>query len=114
LGPSGADSTVEGPTGPTGPSGAIENPFSSVFTITNVTEAISTDTGALQVVGGVGIGGSLFVGQWHTLWNVSTATVQTFTGTPTGAIVYINDPLYLKPIVYNGTNWTDFSGNIII
>ena len=38
------------------------SPYSSIFTITNATAASSTITGALQVVGGAGIGQSLYVG----------------------------------------------------
>jgi hypothetical protein len=43
-----------------GSGGGITSPYSSIFTITNTTSATSTITGALQVVGGVGIGGSLY------------------------------------------------------
>ncbi|NBP00975.1 MAG: hypothetical protein EBU90_12730, partial [Proteobacteria bacterium] len=42
--------------------GTVANPFSGIFTITNTTQATSTQTGALQVYGGVGIGGNLHVG----------------------------------------------------
>ena len=38
------------------------SPYSGIFTITNATAASSTITGALQVVGGAGIGQSLYVG----------------------------------------------------
>ena len=38
------------------------NGTSSTFTVTNVTSATSTNTGAFQVRGGVGIGGALYVG----------------------------------------------------
>jgi len=50
-----------------------------VLSITNVTGTTGTNTGALQVVGGVGIGGNLFVG------GVITAT--TFVGNLTGIAV---------------------------
>jgi hypothetical protein len=39
------------------------NGTSSTFTVTNITNAISTNTGAFQVRGGAGIGGSLYVGK---------------------------------------------------
>jgi hypothetical protein len=55
-GPSGA--SVTGPQGPQGPG----SPLSTQFTLTNSTQASSTSTGALQVTGGVGIGGKLYVG----------------------------------------------------
>ena len=53
---------TQGVIGFTGSTGLIANPFSGILTITNVTAASSTITGALQVAGGAGIGGSLFVG----------------------------------------------------
>lgn len=45
-----------------GGGGSVGSPFAGIFTITNTTQATSTITGALQVVGGVGVGGNLFVG----------------------------------------------------
>jgi hypothetical protein len=41
-------------------SGGLSNPYSGIFTITNTTSATSTITGALQVAGGIGIGGNLY------------------------------------------------------
>lgn len=38
------------------------SPFSGIFTVTNTSSALSTTTGALQVYGGVGIQGALWVG----------------------------------------------------
>jgi hypothetical protein len=38
----------------------------------------------------------------------------TFTGTPTGATVFVTDAAIKKPAVYNGTSWTDFSGTVVI
>jgi hypothetical protein len=49
---------VTGPQGPQGPG----SPLATVFTITNTTAATSTQTGALQVAGGAGIGGNLYIG----------------------------------------------------
>jgi len=43
-----------------GGSGGLSNPYSGIFTITNTTSATSTITGALQVAGGIGIGGNLY------------------------------------------------------
>jgi len=62
--------------------------FSGIFTITNTTAASSTSTGALQVAGGVGIGGDVYVGGTVTAtnmfigpWAVSTGSSGTsFTG----------------------------------
>ena len=38
------------------------SPYAGIFTITNTTSAISTITGALQVIGGVGVGGAAYFG----------------------------------------------------
>ena len=43
-----------------GGGGGTTSPFSGIFTITNTTQASSTVTGALQVRGGVGIGGNVY------------------------------------------------------
>ena len=64
-GPSGAQGN-QGPQGPQGPG----SPISTVFTITNTTAVTSTNSGALQVVGGVGIGGGLFIGGTMTATNI--------------------------------------------
>ena len=67
--------------------------------------ATNTNTGNLVVQGGVGIWGSVFVGKWTVPYNVSTATLKTYTGTPTGAIVFNTDNS--KPAFYNGSSWID-------
>jgi hypothetical protein len=54
--------TINGFAVSTGSSG-LSSPFSGIFTITNTTAASSTSTGALQVRGGVGIGGNLYAEQ---------------------------------------------------
>jgi len=40
----------------------LQNRISEINTFTNTTDSSSTNTGALQVVGGVGVGGDLWVG----------------------------------------------------
>ena len=67
VGPSGPDGPSgptggEGPTGPSGPDFVGGNIAGDV-NITSDTQSTSTDSGALTVVGGVGIGRNLFVGQ---------------------------------------------------
>ena len=47
-------------------------------TITSITESLSTNSGALQVRGGAGIGGNLYVGD-NTVLNKLTATITTVT-----------------------------------
>jgi hypothetical protein len=54
---------------------------SGVFTITNVTESLSTTSGALQVAGGAGIGQNLTVGG-----NVRVLATTSATSTTTGAL----------------------------
>ena len=43
-------------------SAGITNPYNGAFVLTNLTQSTSTNTGALVVAGGVGIGGNLNVG----------------------------------------------------
>ena len=57
----------------------------STFIISSIASSVSTTTGALQVVGGVGIGGALFVAGVSTFTNIAihsntTGTVSTNTG----------------------------------
>lgn len=67
----------------------VSNRFSLPVIITNTTAAISTNTGALQVAGGVGINGSLFIrgdiATTSTTFNLinSTATTVNFAGAAT-------------------------------
>jgi len=42
--------------------GAAISPYSGIFTITNITGASSTNTGAIQAVGGIGLGGGIYAG----------------------------------------------------
>jgi len=97
--------------------GTIENPFSQIFTISNATSSTSPTNGALVVSGGVGIGGtlivaqSMFTGRFFGLNNTSTSFLSSFTGTPTGAVVFHTNSG--KPAVFNGTSWTDFSGSAL-
>ena len=43
--------------------GGLASPYSGIFTITNTATSISTTTGALQVAGGVGVGGTVWAEQ---------------------------------------------------
>ena len=65
---------LTGPTGPQGPQGP-GSPLLAQFTITNTTQASSTVTGALQVAGGAGIGGKLYVGGDAVFSSTGTLTV---------------------------------------
>lgn len=71
----------------------IENPYPSIFTITNTTQASSTNTGALQVRGGVGISGNVYVGgtlnaNATSADKLSTSRNITLTGDITGAVAF--------------------------
>jgi hypothetical protein len=57
------DTGPVGPQGPQGVSGAISTTTNNLLHITDVTVSTSTNTGALTVAGGVGIGGSLYANQ---------------------------------------------------
>jgi hypothetical protein len=106
---------IQGATGPTGATGAIANPFSDIFTITNTTSATSTITGALQVVGGVGIGGDMFMGK---LLRLTVSYADPFgvmgPGDPGGHFAVADgvswDPAgkagtVSYPVFYNGSGW---------
>ena len=73
----------------------------------------STSTGAIQLAGGIGMGGSLFVGQWIVPQNSSSATIKNYIGTPTGATVFLTDAGYNKPVYWDGTKWYLMNGNAL-
>jgi len=63
--------------------------ISGIFTSTNTTDSQSTNSGALQVVGGVGIGGSLFVGGTVTSTNHIVTGSANASSTNSGALQVI-------------------------
>ena len=73
-----ASSGLVGPQGAQGPAGSISSSTTSTLFIDNITAASSTNTGALQVTGGVGIGGKLYVGNTVT---VSSSILPAVSGT---------------------------------
>jgi hypothetical protein len=77
-GPQGAASTVSGPQGPSGPSGPVFQGATDV-NISRTTQSTSTSTGALTVVGGVGIGRNLFIGERISI-NQTEERLQTLNG----------------------------------
>jgi hypothetical protein len=127
--------------GATGATGAIANPLSTIFTITNTTISSSTTTGALQVAGGVGIGGNIYASghivpgadltydlgtsstQWRSLY-VGTSTIfiggKALSVTPTGAITVDGSQSSQGPTFhayrssaqsFTNGQWTKFQGN---
>jgi hypothetical protein len=101
---------AQGIQGNQGATGAIDNPLSSIFTITNTTISTSTTTGALQVAGGVGIGGNVFINKVLSL-TVSTAAPSS----PAVGMFAVADRVNWDPAVkgsgnaypvfYNGSTW---------
>ena len=69
--------------------------------ITNTTISTSTNTGALQVVGGVGIGGALWIGSTATVANSTSATstntgaLQVYGGVGIGGALYVGTTSYI-------------------
>ena len=56
--------------------------ITGTIVIENITQSTSTNTGAFQVYGGIGIGGNIYAGgiMYSNGWAVSTNTVSTFNG----------------------------------
>jgi hypothetical protein len=71
----------------------------------NTSEATSTATGGLIIDGGFGVAKSVWVGQWLVPKNMTSATAKSFTGTPTGATIFLTGTGYNKPAYYDGTKW---------
>jgi hypothetical protein len=87
----------------------------TTFVISNITASTGTNSGALQVVGGVGIGGNLTVGGTVTGGGVRTTTTSTAPANPTvGDIWYYT----ASDVIYRYTNdgstttnfWLDITG----
>jgi hypothetical protein len=96
--------------GATGATGSIANPLSNIFTITNTTSATSTVTGALQVVGGVGVGGNAFIGNVLSLTVSAAEPIIPITGMFAVADRVNWDPASkgsgnAYPVFYDGAVW---------
>lgn len=73
-------------------SGGISGSYPGIFTITNITNSISTNTGALQVRGGAGIAGDVNIGGGLVVYGTITATQLTIQYTTiTQSIVISSD-----------------------
>ena len=81
----------------TGTSLASSTGTTSTFTIQNTTNSTSTNSGALQVWGGVGVAGNLFVG------GVITATSGLYAASP-NAILTVGTNLGLYPLTFTAPN----------
>jgi hypothetical protein len=109
--------SVIGPIGATGAQGATgvtENPFTQIFTISNATSSTLPSNGALVVSGGVGIAGtlnvaqSIYLGRFVGLHSTDNTYLSSFTGTPTGVVVFHTNSGV--PAVFDGTGWINFAG----
>jgi hypothetical protein len=94
----------------------IVNGVQNVFTVTNTTTSVSTQTGALVVAGGLGVGGTVFASSFATtgtggsITDVSFMTISgtfTSTSTTTGALtvtggVGIQGDLYVGGQIFAG------------
>jgi hypothetical protein len=104
----------QGPRGATGATGAqgvqgLTTTTTSTFLFNNTTESISTNTGAVVVYGGVGVGRNLNVGGQLTVAGVTTFNdVVTFNGTAT--YVYSSNSVYTDSLIElhknTVTSWT--------
>lgn len=82
--------------------------------VNGTTQSVSTNTGALQVVGGVGVGGSLFVGAASTLSGVTKVTDTTeAANTTTGALVVSGGVSVAKDLRVFGTIYGLVNGTVI-
>jgi hypothetical protein len=113
--------TVQPATSPGGPyskwrmalTGDATTVTSQAIVFSNTGSATSTNTGALVVTGGVGIGGSAFIGKWLVPMSMSSSTAKSYTGTPTGAHIFLTGAGYNKPAYYDGTKWYLSNGNAL-
>lgn len=101
--------------------------ISGITTVTSVVNATTTQTGALQVAGGTGIGGSLFVGNQATVYGTvqSTSTVagntlEVYGGVGIDGSLYVNGPTlfennvtFLGSATYVLSSSTVYTDNII-
>ena len=85
--------------------GDVTTQTSQAITFLSTQGATSTSTGALTVAGGVGIGQNVYVGQWLVPMSMTSATAKSYTGTPTGASIFLTGTGYNKPAYWDGTKW---------
>lgn len=99
-GPSGATGP-QGPVGPQGPSG-VNTGTTATFFVSNTTPSNSTNTGALVVAGGVGIGNNLWMsGNLNVLSNVNSLS------TGTGAVVVPYGGMGVSGNIYGGVLYSN-------
>ena len=98
--------------------GSFTNLIATAATITGLTQSFSTDTGALVVAGGVGIGGDLHVGGTFYAGGIPVLTTASFNNSPSdgqdidiidlgGGILQINDVSTLQSVTNRGKTSTN-------
>jgi hypothetical protein len=88
----------------------VYSPWPNVFIVANTTTSASVSSGALQVAGGVGVGGNVFLGNVLSL-TVSTAAPSSPSAGMFAVANQVNwDPASkgsggAYPVFYNGSTW---------
>ena len=84
--------------------GAGQPVYQNTLTLAGTTQATSTNTGALQVFGGVGVGGNIFVGGGTSIAGISTVTNTTnASSTTTGALQVVGGAGIGRDLYVGGT-----------
>jgi trimeric autotransporter adhesin len=81
----------------------------TLINIGSPTAALSSAT----VFGDLVVAGSQYMQGWIAILPISTVTIATFTGTPTGATVYFTNLIPPKIGVYGSSAWRDALGTIL-
>lgn len=107
--------------GYTGSVGSFSGTTNLPIVTSNSTNSTSTDSGALIVTGGAGIGGDLYVGgsissdSVFVLKPFTTSTLATIVSPAVGSMVFVTDaPGGAQPAYYDGSNWFTVDGRVQI
>lgn len=105
--------------GYTGSAGSFTGTTNLPIVTSNSTNSISTNSGALIITGGAGIGGNLHVGGSITsnsvvvLKSFTTSTLSTIVSPAVGSMVFVTDaPGGAQPVYYDGSNWFTVNGRV--
>jgi hypothetical protein len=93
--------------------GDVTTQTSQAVTFLSTQSASSTNTGPLVIGGGIGIAENAWVGQWLVPKSMTSATAKSFTGTPTGAMIFLTGTGYNKPAYWDGIKWYTNGGNAL-
>jgi hypothetical protein len=87
--------------------------LSGSTTLINIGTVQAGSVSSATINGSVVVDGTMFMRSAVVLNSITTATAATFTGTPTGAVLYFSNIVPKKIGIYSGTAWTDAVGNIL-